>query len=173
MALAPGSKLGPYTVTAQIGAGGMGEVYILIKVPAHVSSTSSRWAAIARRSTGVIGVPEEVNGTGSSTFGVTLQRMDDADIPRKRRRSLRQPVQALMPRSKSTWSSTGPKSCWSGSRSRRWSISSNDLIDGDRRGPQLAKSHERQRLMLGGSVMSSSVFRSWHHQELLERVPVP
>jgi len=27
MALAPGTRLGPYEVTVQIGAGGMGEVY--------------------------------------------------------------------------------------------------------------------------------------------------
>ncbi len=53
MALAAGSRLGPYVITAPIGAGGMGEVYkatdtrlertVAIKVlPAHVASDPER-----------------------------------------------------------------------------------------------------------------------------------
>jgi eukaryotic-like serine/threonine-protein kinase len=49
MALAPGTRLGPYTITVSIGAGGMGEVYkstdtrlartVAVKVlPEHVAS---------------------------------------------------------------------------------------------------------------------------------------
>ncbi|HZM95289.1 MAG TPA: protein kinase [Vicinamibacterales bacterium] len=49
MALSPGTRLGPYTITGPIGAGGMGEVYratdtrlertVAIKVlPEHVAS---------------------------------------------------------------------------------------------------------------------------------------
>jgi len=53
MPMAPGTRLGPYEVTALIGAGGMGEVYkardtrldrtIAIKIlPAHVSADPER-----------------------------------------------------------------------------------------------------------------------------------
>ena len=38
MALSPGSRLGSYEVTALIGQGGMGQVYL-----ADISSTSARW----------------------------------------------------------------------------------------------------------------------------------
>ena len=55
MALAPGTRLGPYDVTAQIGVGGMGEVYratdtnlkrsAAIKVlPASVTADAERLA---------------------------------------------------------------------------------------------------------------------------------
>ena len=53
MALIPGSRLGPYEITAQIGVGGMGEVYratdttlkreVAVKVlPARVASDAER-----------------------------------------------------------------------------------------------------------------------------------
>jgi serine/threonine protein kinase len=59
MALAPGTRLGPYQVTAQIGAGGMGEVYratdtnlkraVAIKVlPASVAADRDRLARFQR-----------------------------------------------------------------------------------------------------------------------------
>ena len=64
MALAPGTRLGPYEVTAQIGAGGMGEVYrsrdprlerdVAIKVLRHQFGTNyARTYTIAAR-TGVV-----------------------------------------------------------------------------------------------------------------------
>ena len=59
MALTPGTRLGPYEVTAQIGVGGMGEVYkatdtnlkraVAIKVlPASVSADAERLARFQR-----------------------------------------------------------------------------------------------------------------------------
>ena len=59
MTLSPGTRLGPYEVTAQIGAGGMGEVYratdtnlkrsVAIKVlPASVAADPERLARFQR-----------------------------------------------------------------------------------------------------------------------------
>jgi eukaryotic-like serine/threonine-protein kinase len=59
MALAPGTRLGPYEVAAQIGAGGMGEVYraldtnlkraVAIKVlPEAVAADGERLARLQR-----------------------------------------------------------------------------------------------------------------------------
>ena len=59
MALAPGTRLGPYEITAQIGVGGMGEVYratdtklkrdVAVKVlPSHVAADPERLARFQR-----------------------------------------------------------------------------------------------------------------------------
>ncbi len=59
MTLAPGTRLGPYEVSAQIGVGGMGEVYkatdaslkrsVAIKVPpASVAADAERLARVQR-----------------------------------------------------------------------------------------------------------------------------
>ncbi len=59
MALQPGTRLGPYEITAQIGVGGMGEVYratdtklkrdVAVKVlPSHVAADPERLARFQR-----------------------------------------------------------------------------------------------------------------------------
>ena len=59
MALASGTRLGPYEITAQIGVGGMGEVYratdtklkreVVVKVlPSHVAADPERLARLQR-----------------------------------------------------------------------------------------------------------------------------
>ncbi len=63
MALTPGTRLGPYEVTAQIGVGGMGEVYratdttlnrqVAIKVlPESLASDAERIASSRNRGRG-------------------------------------------------------------------------------------------------------------------------
>lgn len=55
LALAPGTRIGPYEVTIQIGVGGMGEVY-------HASDTG----AVGRALPGSPGAPDKVRPTTSS-----------------------------------------------------------------------------------------------------------
>src|SRR5580704_6117363 len=67
MALAPGTKLGPYEVQAAVGAGGMGEVYrardarlertVAIKVlPSHLSSSPDFRARFEREARAISGL---------------------------------------------------------------------------------------------------------------------
>jgi len=67
VALAPGTRLGPYEIQALIGAGGMGEVYkardtrldrtVAVKVlPAHVSADPDRRARFAREAKTIAGL---------------------------------------------------------------------------------------------------------------------
>ncbi len=68
MALTPGTRLGPYAITAQIGAGGMGEVYratdtkldrdVAIKVlPASLASDPDRIARFQREARSISAQP--------------------------------------------------------------------------------------------------------------------
>jgi len=74
MTLSPGTRLGPYEITAAIGAGGMGEVYkakdtrldrsVAIKVlPAHVSADPDRRARFPREAKTNAGVNHPLNFT--------------------------------------------------------------------------------------------------------------
>ncbi len=71
MALTPGTRLGPYEITAQIGVGGMGEVYratdtklkrdVAVKVlPSHVAADPERLARFQREAE-VLAAPNHPN----------------------------------------------------------------------------------------------------------------
>src|SRR5512139_3727538 len=107
MSLAPGTRLGPYEVTALIGAGGMGEVYkakdtrldrsVAIKVlPSHVSADADRRARFAREAKTIAGLNHphictlhDVGETDGTTYlvmehltGETLaQRLEKGPLP--------------------------------------------------------------------------------------------
>ena len=61
MALAPGTRLGPYEVTAQIGVGGMGEVY-------QATDTN------LKRSVAIKVLPASVAGDGNVSRGFNAKR---------------------------------------------------------------------------------------------------
>src|SRR5512139_1560466 len=110
MSLAPGTRLGPYEVTALIGAGGMGEVYkakdtrldrsVAIKVlPSHVSADADRRARFAREAKTIAGLNHphictlhDVGETDGTTYlvmehlaGETLaQRLEKGQLPLER-----------------------------------------------------------------------------------------
>jgi serine/threonine-protein kinase len=107
MTLSPGTRLGPYEITAPLGAGGMGEVYkakdtrldrsVAIKVlPAHVSADPDRRARFAREAKTIAGLNHphictlhDVGEHDGTTFlvmelltGETLaQRLDKGPLP--------------------------------------------------------------------------------------------
>ena len=65
MALTPGTRLGPYEITAQIGVGGMGEVYQSLRANPFKNDAGRGWKLTGRASlggliSGVVGVANTV-----------------------------------------------------------------------------------------------------------------
>ena len=104
MALTPGTRLGPYEITAAVGAGGMGEVYratdtnlkrqVALKVlPAAMASDADRLARFQR----------EAEGLAGRFLSVSFQ-VDDIDVTY--RTLLERGVTFVQPPEKQPWGGT-------------------------------------------------------------------